>query len=128
MSEAAQSESTQGAARAADVGILGLVAELCNAADNDRIHAQHFSDPRSRSWIGTVAIGEVLLSQDLVQGLAFNHRVAAVFDQVIHQKIGNTFTHVHVLSEDGCDSAMHCSIIKIEYRYALLAACCRRRS
>src|SRR5581483_1267659 len=126
-SKAAQPESAQSTASAADVGVLGVVAELSDAADNDGVHAQQFADFGGARRIGAVAGGEILFRQNFVQGLALDHGISAVLDEALHQQIGDAFADVNVLPEQGCHAAVHGAVVKIEDGDALLAVGGMRR-
>src|SRR6185312_873089 len=113
--EAAQAKSAQRAAGAAQIHVLGLVAELSDTADDDRVHPQQFPDFGGGVGIGAVAIGKILLRHDLVQSFALNHRVAAVFDQIGDQQVGDALAYNYVLAEERCDIAVHGGVIEIKY-------------
>ena len=62
-------KGTNRAARPADVGIFRLVAELRDAAHDDGIHAQKFSQFGRGGGIGAIAVGKVLLRMILSRAL-----------------------------------------------------------
>ena len=106
VSETAQAKSAQRAAGAAHIHVLGLVAELSDTADDDRVHAQQFPDFGGGVGIGAVAVGKILLRHDLVQSFALDHRVGAVFDQIGDQQVGDAFAYVDVLAKERCDMSL----------------------
>src|SRR5580698_10288455 len=69
--EAAHAKWADTSSIAADTGVLRLISELGDAADDHGVHAENFSDLRCGRWIGAVAIGEILLGHDLVKRVAF---------------------------------------------------------
>jgi len=98
--DAAKSELTQSGSHAADIGRLGVVPELGDAADDDRVDAEEFSDLCRRCRVRTVAIGEVLFGQDLVQGLPFDDRVAAILHKIRDQQIGDAPANIDISTEN----------------------------
>ena len=101
VAEAAEAEAAPVAAATAKVGLLGLIAELGDAAHDDGVHAQQLADLGGAGGIGAIGVGEVLLGHDLVQGLALDDGVGAVLHQAGHQQVGDAFADVHVGAEHG---------------------------
>src|SRR3954471_10614047 len=107
MSEATQAKAAESSARASQVRVFGLIAELGDAANHDRIHAQQLADFRGGIRVSAVAVGKVLLRHDLVQRLPLDYRVAAVLDQVSYQQVRDPLAYIDILSEERGTAAMH---------------------
>ena len=124
VAEAAGADAVPAAATSADVLVLGFVSELSDAADDDGVNAQQFSELCSGIWIGAIAIREILLGEDFVHGFAIDDGIGSVLDQIAHQEIGDALADVHLGAKSGgADGGK----IEIEYRDALFAALrCRR--
>src|SRR5215467_13253839 len=60
-------------ATAANAGALIVAAKLGDAAHDDGIHSQNPADLCRGGGVRSVAVGEVLLCQNLIQGAALNH-------------------------------------------------------
>src|SRR6185436_18290283 len=83
-----------------DGSLLIVPSKLRDAADDDRIHPQDAPQLGGAGGIGTVAVREILLGQDLVQGLALDHRVGVPLHQPVHDHVGDALANVHVAAED----------------------------
>ncbi len=127
VAEPAETETSQAAARASHLGVLGVVAELSDAAHDDRVHPQQLAQFRRGRGIGAIAVGEVLFRQNLVQRLALDHSVGAVLHQARNQQVGNAFADVNVLSENGGHAAVHGGIIEVQDGNELSASAWVRR-
>src|SRR5882762_7219119 len=121
--ESTQAKTAQASAGSADAGFLGVIAELRDAAYNDGVHAQQFADFGGGVRVGAITVGEILLRQYLVHGLALEYRVAAVLDQVLDEQIRDSLADVDVLPEDRGYTAVHGGVVKVEDGDALLARC-----
>jgi len=122
--EAAKSETAQTAATSANALLLRVIAELGDAADDDGIHPKQLAELGCRVGVRTIAIGEILLGQNLVHGLPLDDGIGAVLHQVFDQQIGDTFADIHVLPEDRGHAAVDGRIIEVKNCHAFLA---RRR-
>ena len=94
LSEAADADAAESAADAADAGVLRVVAELGDAADDDRVDAEQPADLRGGVRVGAVAVREVLLGENLVERLALDDRVGAVFDEIGHEQVCDALPHI----------------------------------
>ncbi len=88
-------------ASATDILVLGLVAELGDGADDDDVNPGELTEARGGSGIGAVGVGKILLGHELIQGLALEDGVGAVFDQVGDDQVGDSFTQVDVGAKEG---------------------------
>ena len=122
MSEAAE---RAGCGAAADVGALIVAAELGDAADDDGVDAEDACDFGGAGGVGAVAVGEVLLGEDLVELLALDHRIGAVVDQLVDQNVGDALADILVGAEECGDAALHGGVIEIHHGDALLLLLCR---
>src|SRR6202034_3655202 len=125
--EAAHAEWADAASVATDTGVLRLISELSDAADDHRVHTENFSDLRGGGRIGTVAIGEILLGHDLVQRVALDYGIGAVLHQILHQQVGDALADVDVISQLRDGRRWDRREVEIEYRDALLAPLSGRR-
>src|SRR3981081_991355 len=114
MLKTAQAKTAQASAGSADAGILGVVAELRDAAHDDGVRAQQFADFGGGGRVGAITVREILLRHDLVHGLALEHGGAAVLDQILDEQVGDSLADVDVLSEDGGLAALPGGVAKSE--------------
>ena len=96
VAKSANAETAEATTTTADFGVLILVSELRDAADDDGIHAEEFAELGGGIGIGTVAVGEVLFGQDFVHGFALDDGIRAVLDEMLYQQVGDAFPHVNV--------------------------------
>src|SRR6202012_204 len=89
--KAANSACPAASAASAEPLVLGLVAELGDGADDDRVHAEQVADSGRAAGIGAIGVGEILLGHHLVESGALDHGEVAVFHQAGDQKIGDAF-------------------------------------
>src|ERR1039457_5921856 len=104
---------------AADGSTLIVTAELGDAADDDGIHAEDAGDLGGAGGVGAVAVGEVLLRQDLVELFAFDYGVDAVVHQLVHQDVGNAFADILIGSENRGNVALHGGVVEVHDRDTL---------
>src|ERR1039458_4391701 len=125
---AAESEAVERAGRrpAAHGGALVVTSELGDAADDDGIDTQNAGDLGGRVGVGAVAVGEILLGQNLVELLAFDHGVYAIVHQLIHQDVGNALADILIGAEHRGNAALHRGVIEVHHRDALFLLCRRR--
>src|ERR1039457_3739840 len=119
--DAAYSEAVERAGRrsAADRGTLIVAAELGDAADDDGIHTQNAGDLGGARRVGAVAVGEILLLDDLVELFALDDGVNAVVDQFVHNEVGNTLADILIGTEERSHAGPYGAIIEVHYRDAL---------
>ena len=127
LSEAADAESAETAAGATDIGVLGFVAELRDAANNDGVHSEELPDLGGRGCVGAIAIGEILLGENLVQCFALNDGIGAVLDEIGDQQVGDPLADVHIGAEERGGGSLHGGIVEIENGHALFASLRRGR-
>ena len=70
--------------------------------------------------IGAVAVGKILLGDDLVELLALDHRIHAVGNQAIHQHVRDSLADILIRAEQLRDACSHRRIVEIHHRHALL--------
>src|SRR5262249_16435686 len=102
-----------------------VAPELGNGADDDGIDAQNFADLGCRRRISAIAIGEILLGQDLFDCLALDHAVLAVFYQLLHEEVGDSLAYVLVSSPNRGDRRAHSPVVEVEYSHAFPRVLCR---
>ena len=102
-------------------GLLGLIAELGDAADDDGVHAEQLAELGGAGGIGAIGVGEVLLGHDLVEGLALDDRVGAVLDQVGDEQVGDALADVDVGAEHGGGGGLHGGVVEVQDRDARAA-------
>ena len=122
MADAAYPEAVKVAATAADILLIGLVAELGDAAHDDVIDAQDLADTSGSCGVSTVRVGEVLLGQYLIQRGALDHGVETAPDKVRDEEVGDPLSNVDIISEHGCRGGLHGGIVEVENGHARLAA------
>jgi hypothetical protein len=86
MPKSAEAQPSKASARAADIGVLRLIAELFGAADDDGIHAKKFPDLGGGRRIGAIAVRKILFGQNLVQRFAFDDGIRAVLNEMFTSK------------------------------------------
>jgi len=112
---AAQTVAAPVSAAAAEVGLLGLVAELRDAAHDDGVNSEQLAQFCGAGGVGAVGVGEVLLRHDFVQSLALNDGEGAVLDQIGHQQVGDALAHIHIGAKQGIGGSAHGSIVKVQH-------------
>src|SRR4029077_10997919 len=93
VAEATDSVSAPATASAADVGVLGVVTELGDAAHDDGVNSQQLAQLGRRGGVRSVTVREILFGQNLVHSFAIDHRVGAVLHQILHSEIGNALAY-----------------------------------
>src|ERR1035437_2534425 len=119
---AADSEAAQRVGRrtAADGGTLIVTAELGDAADDDGIDTENAGDLGGAGGVGAVAVGEILLRQDLVELFAFDDGEDAIVHQLVDDYVGNAFADILIGPEHHGDSDMHGRVIEVHHGETLL--------
>src|ERR1035437_6468225 len=119
---AADSEAAQRVGRrtAADGGTLIVTAELGDAADDDGIDTENAGDLGGAGGVGAVAVGEILLRQDLVELFAFDDGEDAIVHQLVDEDVGNALADILIGSEHRGDSALHGRVIEVHHGDTLL--------
>src|ERR1019366_5220482 len=87
------------ATAAANIGVLGVVTELRHAADDDSVYPEQFAQLRRGVGVGAIAVGEILLGQDLVHGFALDDRVGAILHQVFHGQVRDASADIDIAAE-----------------------------
>ena len=123
MADAAQAVAMPAAASAAHVFVLRLVAELGDGADDDVVNAGQLAQARGGRGVGAIGVGEVLLGQKLIQGLALDDGVGAVLDEVGNDEVSDTFAHIDIGAEHGGGGALYRGIVEIHDGDAGFARC-----
>ena len=122
VADAADAKAVPVAATAADILLVGLIAELGDAPQDDVIDAQDLSDAGGSCGVGAVGVGEVLLGQNLIQSGALDHGVGTALDKVRDEEVGYPLSNVDIISEHGCRGGLHGGIVEVENGHARLAA------
>src|SRR5450759_5053142 len=119
---AADSEAAQRVGRrtAADGGTLIVTAELGDAADDDGIDTENAGDLGGAGGVGAVAVGEILLRQDLVELFAFDDGEDAIVHQLVDEDVGNALADILIGSEHRGDSALYGRVIEVHHGDTLL--------
>ena len=98
----------------ADARVLRIVAELRDAADDDRVDAEQLPEFGGGRGVGAVAVGKILLRHDLVKGGPLDDRVTAVLHEIVDQKIGDALANIHVRSKDRRNAAIDRRVVEID--------------
>src|SRR4029077_7438414 len=114
MAKATDPKTAKASTAATDVRIRGFVPKLGDAAHDDGIEAKDLTDLGCRRGIGAVAVRKVLLSQDFVKGLPFDHTISPVRHQILHKKVGNSLANVNIRAEQSRCVGFNGGIVKIE--------------
>src|SRR5262249_25218387 len=78
----------------ADIRFLIVTPELGDAADDNRVDAQHLTDLRRRRSIRAIAVRKILLRENLVERFPLDNRISAAADQLIHQQVRDSLTDI----------------------------------
>ena len=83
-------------ARASNCGVLVVAPELRDTSKDYRVHTQDPTYFGCRRGICSIAIGKVLFGQNFVQRIALDYGIFPIFDQLLHQQVGNAFADILV--------------------------------
>ena len=114
--DAAETEVPESGADPADAGVLGVVTELRDAADDDRVDAEQLADLGGRRGVGAIAVRKILLRHDFVEGRPLDDRVTAVLHQIVDQQIADALADIDVRPKDCRDAAINRRVVEIDDR------------
>lgn len=118
--ETAKADFAEPTADAANALVLGVVAELGDTADDDRVNAEELPELGGGVRICAIAVREILFRHDLVERFPLNDGIRPVFNQVFHQQVGDALAYIYVLPEDAGHPGVHGGIVKIHHGDPLL--------
>src|SRR4029077_18953182 len=108
-------------ASATPAGGLVSVIIMRNGTQDNGVHSEHFAQLGGGDRISAVAVGEVLLRQEFIDGIALDYAHVAVLHQFSDQEVGGSFSEigrVH-LDKGQLHATLDGGIIEVKNGYTL---------